>query len=343
MIKYSIIVPIYNAEKFIGKTIESVLGQTFPELELILVNDGSTDRSGDVCLEYAASDPRITYISKSNGGVSDSRNEGLRRAQGEYIIFVDADDWIERDYLSSAEAILADGNADLIIMNNYYVRDGASVRAYPIDASLCDGVKNDIEELLDFSLTMGCGVYRKWHGLMRSVWAKVFRRSIISENDLAFDTGLKYGEDAAFLFAYLMHSKTVSYRDLYVYYYLDNPASAMNNQKWAGPEMGRHYFDVVERSVRHLAKEESLALLWYNIAEIDWRVLSDSDLPFLKKREEMKKMMADSNCRRFAKKESSGRCRKKQLLEAFLIRHNMPGVMILLQKAISMKNRMSSK
>jgi len=115
MPKISIIVPVYNVEKYIHRCIDSILHQTFKDFELILVDDGSLDNSGKICDEYAKEDDRIKVIHKENGGLSDARNVGLDIAQGEYIAFVDSDDWIEKDMYSILYENIRKYNADISI------------------------------------------------------------------------------------------------------------------------------------------------------------------------------------------------------------------------------------
>lgn len=117
----SVIVPVYNAEKTLRRCVDSILAQTFEDFELILINDGSKDQSGDICDEYAAKDSRVKTIHKTNGGVSSARNAGLRIAQGEYIAFIDSDDYIDNDYLLGFKHYDADliiSGAKLISINN---------------------------------------------------------------------------------------------------------------------------------------------------------------------------------------------------------------------------------
>ncbi len=118
---FSIIVPVYNAEKTLQRCVDSILAQTFEDFELILINDGSKDQSGDICDEYAAKDSRVKTVHKTNGGVSSARNAGLRIAQGEYIAFIDSDDYIDNDYLLGFKHYDADliiSGAKLISINN---------------------------------------------------------------------------------------------------------------------------------------------------------------------------------------------------------------------------------
>lgn len=112
--KISVIVPIYNVEKYIEKCINSIINQTYKDLEIILVDDGSTDSSGKICDEYAKKDKRIKVIHKKNGGVSSSRNIALTIANGDYITWIDSDDWIEKDTYSKLADIILKNKADII-------------------------------------------------------------------------------------------------------------------------------------------------------------------------------------------------------------------------------------
>lgn len=123
MPKISIIVPVYNVEKYIHRCIDSILHQTFKDFELILVDDGSLDNSGKICDEYAKEDDRIKVIHKENGGLSDARNVGLDIAQGEYIAFVDSDDWIEKDMYSILYENIRKYNADISICKTRKIFD----------------------------------------------------------------------------------------------------------------------------------------------------------------------------------------------------------------------------
>lgn len=332
MVRYSIIVPVYNAEQYLSEAVESVLKQTFPDWELILVNDGSTDSSDSICQNYVLADSRVKYIKKENGGVSDTRNVGLHNAQGEYIVFLDADDWIDINYLFKVEEILKETSVDIMILNYFHVRDGHVKEAHSISNELCEGIQTDVNDLINFSLKLSSGLCDKWHGIMRPVWAKVFKTSIIKDNKIAFDTQLKYGEDAAFLFNYLQYIHSIVYKDWYVYYYRDNAASVMNNKKWVGIAPGKHYFDIVEKTLSDDILEEARALFWFNIAENDWKVLANSKLTKIQKRKEMRQMILDSNYQRFSRKELSKSLGKKHKIEAFFIRNKLAGMLLLMYK-----------
>ena len=129
MVKFSVVVPVYNVEKYIGFCIESLQKQTLKEIEIILVDDGSPDKSGEICDLYAAKDARIIVIHKKNGGVSAARNDGMDIAKGEYIIFCDSDDWLPENALEKLYNKGVEVNADIVIGNVYQSNDGKEILA----------------------------------------------------------------------------------------------------------------------------------------------------------------------------------------------------------------------
>lgn len=196
MAKVSVIVPIYNSEKYITECIESILNQTYKDFELILMDDGSTDSSGEICKKYMLQDPRVRYIYKENGGVSSARNEGIQCAGGEYIAFVDSDDTVKPKMLET------------LIKND---RDFAMC-----GYELCDDISNTVS--IQFSCPRLCGTM---HDLAENIgdylsppyllgpWLKLFKRDIITEHNIIFPPELSYGEDAIFVLQYLAYCKTV--------------------------------------------------------------------------------------------------------------------------------------
>lgn len=201
----SILIPTYNVEKHIRRCIESVIAQTYENWELILVDDGSPDHSGLICDEYARIDNRIKVIHKQNGGSASARNSGLSIATGEYITFVDGDDWIKSDgihkMMQCAEATDAD-----IVMSDFTIQkaDGS----YSIHK---EGFDNpDATELIRAMMT------GKLHG---SNCNKIYRRSLIVENDIHFIDGADYTEDLAFNIKLLTLTNKISYLPIAYYHY----------------------------------------------------------------------------------------------------------------------------
>ena len=113
--KITVIVPVYNVENYLNKCLDSLINQTYKNLEIIVINDGSTDNSGEICQEYAQKDNRIIYVEQENGGLSDARNAGLERMTGSYVTFVDSDDWVEPDYVEVLHNKLIGYQADIAI------------------------------------------------------------------------------------------------------------------------------------------------------------------------------------------------------------------------------------
>lgn len=187
----SVIIPVYNAEMFITRCLESIIGQTYQEIEIILVNDGSKDNSLSILREYESGDNRIKVLSQENKGVAAARNIGLRSASGDFILYVDSDDWIEPNMIARLLE-LADG-ADIVFCGN----DNADI---PEQAKLTE--KTEIEtwdqqrQLLEFMK------HKRMTGML---WNKLIRRS--STNGCHFNEKTGFGEDAEFLWQVLQNSR----------------------------------------------------------------------------------------------------------------------------------------
>ena len=198
MPKISIIVPVYNVEKYLRRCVDSILAQTFTDFELILVDDGSKDNSGAVCAEYAEKNSRVIVIHKENGGVSSARNAGLERANGTYIMFCDSDDFVTQSWTQKLYQLISKDEVDLAVCRYRKVSSGDMSHSYePIMPPSC-------------TIMQRCQCFDIWRmGIMQSVWNKIFKRSIICENHIRFDQSLSHAEDTLFVFEYLqkMHGK----------------------------------------------------------------------------------------------------------------------------------------
>lgn len=193
--KISVIIPVYNAEPYLRRCLDSLLAQTFTDFELLLIDDGSRDCSGAVCDEYAGRDPRIKVFHRPNGGVSAARNVGLDHACGEWITFVDADDFVRERYL---EHLLSHtgGRIDLVISYAEVFGNGRPEKeTYPSrriempDLEILF-VENDLH----------------WH---TSPWSKLYRRQVIGQRRLRFCEGMHIGEDGLFLYTFMLASRTI--------------------------------------------------------------------------------------------------------------------------------------
>lgn len=214
MPKISIIIPVYNAEIYLERCVNSVLMQTFQDFELILVNDGSKDNSLAICNRYSEIDQRVTVVNQSNGGVSSARNHGIEVATGNYICFVDADDYVAPEYLEQLyEDAQRDETIDLVFQGRIKKDGSIQVEVSPgIDRTF--NLNEDSAFFESLSLFRYCAVY-----------SKLFKREIIRENNIRFLTELNHGEDFDFLAKYLCHCNVVHVSSRMNYYYMINDGS----------------------------------------------------------------------------------------------------------------------
>lgn len=205
--KISVIVPVYKVEKYLPKCIESILQQTFTDFELLLIDDGSPDSSGKICDEYAAKDSRIRVFHKENGGVSSARNLGLDNAKGEWISFIDADDWISNDFLSFDYK-----EADVIQKSYQMIRQsGEVIETYHLQSSII----NDKKVLYKFYVNKR----------NNALWDKIIAKKLIGNR--RFDINIKIGEDFLFFLGLVPSINTYLFSDKGCYYYLNRSNSAM--------------------------------------------------------------------------------------------------------------------
>lgn len=221
MPKVSIILPCYNVEKYIAKSIESVLSQTFQNFELLIINDGTPDNSMEIARGYK--DPRIKIFDKENGGLSDARNYGIERAQGEYIYFMDSDDWIEPDLLEITLAALEEKQLDLVIFG--YFQDDEDldcnlISSKEIAPSKTVYHKNEQGLYLDYHLV----------GILGYAWNKVYRRSFLSKHDLIFEKGTSLVEDVLFNSQVYSKTDTLYFIESSHYHYMNRPEKSLMKQ-----------------------------------------------------------------------------------------------------------------
>lgn len=205
----SVIVPVYNVEQYLDQCIQSILNQTYKDFELVLINDGSKDNSLAICQKYAATDSRIILVDQPNAGVSAARNKGIDLAKGEWIAFIDSDDWVDSNYLFNI-----DNSFDWVLTGAKSFKDDKFIEITKIKP-----------QILNFDCFISNMLVNEDYA---SPWAKFYKSSIIKSNLLKFNPHLSYAEDAVFNLSYLFYVKNeifVNSSSSYIYRNTENSLS----------------------------------------------------------------------------------------------------------------------
>jgi len=218
----SVVVPVYNSSPYLQKCVDSILNQTYRDLDIVLVNDGSTDESGKVCEKYALMDERITVIHKKNGGLVSSRKVGIQKARGEYILYVDGDDWIEPELVETYMQQVYRYRADVVIASHNVNLEG---RIEVLKNTIPPGVytgKSLSTEI--FPKMLFTGMFSQF-GIFSYSWGKLFRKAILAPNQLAVSSQIVIGEDALCTYPTLMDADTVVILEEPYYHYVQRANS----------------------------------------------------------------------------------------------------------------------
>lgn len=211
----SIVVPIYQIDRYIGICIESLLNQTYENVEIILVNDGSPDRCPEICDLYASKDSRIKVIHKENGGLVSARKAGLLAATGKYVGYVDGDDWVGAGFVESLYTAISTADAD--IAAGGFSRDLFNRTVHFADLLPCGVYEGGrLDELRSKMISLG-DFFKI--GVSTYVWNKLFRREVLLEAQMPVDNAISIGEDAAVTYPAIMKAKRVVITDTCAYHY----------------------------------------------------------------------------------------------------------------------------
>lgn len=216
----SIIVPVYNSEKTLARCINSILKQQYKNTEIILVNDGSTDNSLEICREYAKTDSRVIVIDKKNTGVSDTRNTGIAYASGEYLQFVDSDDWIAEKATKAMVDRIQETNCDMVIAGFYRVINGKKAEK----SNITTNKVMDKKEYISYMMEAPANFY---YGVM---WNKLYRADIVRAHRITCCTDLNWCEDFLFNLDYIRYSESFASLSTPVYYYVKTKNSLVERQ-----------------------------------------------------------------------------------------------------------------
>lgn len=217
--KVSIIIPVYNVEKYLAECIESVLQQTYTNWEMLLIDDGSTDHSSEICEEYAKKDVRIKVIHQENGGQSKARNTGLDAATGEYIMFLDSDDIYDEKAVEVLQKEISEKNADYIVANYMNMENDGTKWDHPIfNQERYQNFELSIEDYKDSFFVMN-----------NTIWNKIYRKSFLDSIQLRFEEGIP-SEDLVFITYCFIKAKKVFYiKDIVTYYRQRNNNNSVSN------------------------------------------------------------------------------------------------------------------
>ncbi len=287
----SVIVPIYNSEKYIRSCVDSILSQTHKSLEVILVDDGSSDKSASICDEYKDLDNRVIVLHKQNEGLIAARKDGFRLSRGDWVAFVDSDDWIDEEFVESLYSIAIKESSELVISGVIDESGTASkIRKNQIPRGSYAGEKLDEIKAILFGGTDYFSFI-----ILPYLWNKLWKRSILDDNLEAVDKTIRVGEDVAIGFPAIIQANCISVIDEAFYHYRQNPTSMLmqrNNQELEYKnaismytylshrlsEIG--YIDITENGIRRLY----INLIMTRAYGIVSQKMSDYTLfPFLKK------------------------------------------------------------
>ena len=216
MTKISVIVPVYKVEKYIGECINSILAQTFKDFELILVDDGSPDKSGEICDSYAKKDNRIKVFHKMNGGVSSARNFGIDKAVGEWLCFIDSDDTILPTYLEDFE--LDKVKSDIYMQGYVKVKESRIIETH--DFTKCK--ESDFANIL---------AYSEDNNIINSPCFKLYKSSIVNTNKVRFDIRTSYGEDHLFSLDYCIYISSAHFTLSHGYNYRISVGESLSHRR----------------------------------------------------------------------------------------------------------------
>lgn len=231
--KVSIIVPVYNVEDYLHQCIVSIIYQTYQNIEIILVNDGSTDNSGKICDSFVEQDNRIKVVHKQNGGLSDARNCGTNHATGDYIIYLDGDDWMDSETCMSAIEAVLNNSADIVFWGHKKEHSDGKNKEIPLFAAnikFSGNYKNWLHRRL-IGLIGNELSYPTKTDAFSSAWGKLYRRDLISINKITFiDTKVIGSEDVLFNIEVFYRAKEIVYLNaLFNHYRQDNPNAITKN------------------------------------------------------------------------------------------------------------------
>ncbi|MCR5207204.1 MAG: glycosyltransferase [Eubacterium sp.] len=258
--KFSIIVPIFKVEKYLEQCIESIVNQTYKNIEIILVDDGSPDGCPLICDKWAAKDGRIRVIHKKNGGLIAARKSGVEIATGDYICFVDGDDFIGETMYERVADSVQKYNPDCVITQFYYAFPDRNEKSeYNLSKEIYS--RNEIEKEIFPTMLFKERFYR--FGIYPCCWTKVFKADILKKHIFDVDDRIRLGEDIAFTYPCLMECQSIAFVDKPLYYYRQNPESMTASYDPRLPDIYMLPYRALKKKSEKLGVDLSAQLPYY--------------------------------------------------------------------------------
>ena len=315
----SVVVPCYNVEKYLEKCVQSIVCQTYTNLEIILVDDGSKDSTPELCDKLALTDSRIKVVHKTNCGVSEARNTGIDVASGKYITFFDSDDWIEFDTIKIAYEKIIANSLDLIVWG--YTADFVDDKENILKSNIC-AVKGVCEKNKATVLTQNYSL-----GLSGYVWNKIYSLDIIRNNKILFKSDISLYEDLLFNAQYYMCCKKIEFIDYIGNHYIQRNSLSLGTKRYENifelklmgckaRENILKYFDVEKHSV-----DKIMSYYYYGaLKSAVLNIKTEPNASFEDRKQNMRKLLSDEKIQSIAKKASKVSLKQKVLVWSVKLR-----------------------
>lgn len=249
----SVIVPVYNVEQYLRRCINSIIGQTYNNLDIILVNDGSTDICPRICEEYQKKDSRIRVIHKNNQGLGYARNSGLNIAYGEYVVFVDSDDWLSKTHIENLVYTIKENHADAVFGSHIRAMSNGQEIVRPIRIKKGIYTGSALQDGILLPLIGAETGFNNDVQLEPSVWSNMYSMKIIRDNMLYFVNEKQIAsEDIFFNFDFIIHSSRIAVVDENGYFYFENQKSLSKNYKPNRLQRTINYYNEIERKLKQI-------------------------------------------------------------------------------------------
>lgn len=346
----SIIIPVYKTEPYLRKCLDSVCGQTDRDLEIIVINDGSPDNSKSILEEYLAVDHRIRIIDQENSGLSSARNAGLARASGEYVLFLDSDDWMDTDVCEKAIALAEAEQADIVMWSYYREYGTVSKPAYIFGTEPKVFRAGDP----DFPYRMIVGPVEKELGMPQqidravTVWGKLYRREIIGDA-LFVDTKIIGTEDCLFNVQVFSRARTVAYLpDAMNHYRKDNTTSLTTGYD---PKLADKWKENYNRIRRHLTQNDAPEIFFQALSNrmccgligLGIRLSSSTGMSNYEKRQEMKRILEMEHYRDALKQLNTSPMPVYWKLFFFHAKHKQAGALLMDLRSMRLINQLTTR